>query len=203
MSQPSVTSPPWNSVDEMVHAYQSRLLAGLEVHELFYYRDAMQYNRKLATYGSVLRSLGKSVGSLLDVGCGTGSLLRFYTPVDSYLGVDVTPELITIARRMFPSYDFLTIDIHDAEIPMYNTVALMGVLGTSPRPMDVLQRTSRLALTHLVFDYLPSTRSAAGLYWLRTILPQAIKDLLTGEGWTVARKVALGSSAVVLVCERR
>ena len=196
-------SPPWNSVEEMVHAYQRRLSTGLAVHELFYYRDAIQYNRKLSAYGSILRSLGKSVGSLLDVGCGTGSLLRFYTPADNYLGVDVTSELVMIARKMYPSHDFIAIDVHDAELPVYNTVTLVGAMGTSPRPMDLLRRTSCLALTHLVFDYLPSTGSAAGLRWLRTIQPQAIEDLLARQGWTVARNVRIGSSAIVLVCKRR
>lgn len=202
MSQSSDTGPPWKSVDEMVHAYRSRLNAGLAEHELFNYRDAVQYDRKLATYGSILRELGKAVDSLLDIGCATGRLLHFYTPVDGYLGVDVTPELVAIARKMHPSYEFLKADIHDAELPRYNTVALIGTLGTSPRPMALLQRASGLALRYLVFDYLPSTGSAAGLHWLRTLQPQAVDDLLAREGWAVARNVLIGSSAVAMVCKR-
>jgi SAM-dependent methyltransferase len=202
MKQGSDTNPPWNSVDEMVRAYQRRLTAGLATHELFYYRDAVQYNRKLAMYGSILRSLNTSVGSLLDVGCGTGSLLQFYTPVDDYLGVDVSPELVAVARRMHPSCEFLSVDIHDVELPVHETVTLIGALGTSPRPIELLRRTSGLALTHLVFDYLPSTGSAAGLQWLHTLLPQAVNDVLTRDGWTVTRDVSIGSSAVVLMCKR-
>jgi SAM-dependent methyltransferase len=202
MSQPSGNGPPWNFIDEMVGAYRSRLSASVAAHELFYYRDSVQYDHKLTLYGSLLRDLGESVGSLLDVGCGIGNLLKFYTPVDRYLGVDVTPELVAIAQKTHRLYHFLAANILSAGLPSYDTVTLIGALGTSPQPLDLLRRASGLASKHLVFDYLPSTGSAAGLHWLRTILPQTINDLLAEEGWNSEQNVEIGSSTVVLVCER-
>jgi SAM-dependent methyltransferase len=186
----------------MLHAYQSRLRAPVAAHELFCYQDAAQYDHKLTVYGSILRSLDESPGSLLDVGCGTGNLLKFYTPVHDYLGVDVTPEFIAIARENHPRYRFLAADVLGIELPVHATVILIGALGTSPQPMDLLRRASGLASKHLVFDYLPSTGSAAGLHWLRTILPRVIDDFLAQEGWIVSRDIPLGSSGVVVVCER-
>jgi SAM-dependent methyltransferase len=202
MSQPAGAGPPWHSVDEMVRAYRSRLSAPVSAHELFSYRDRAQYDRKLAVYGAFLGGLGESVGSLLDVGCGTGNLLKFYTPFAGYLGVDATPELITIAQKTHPSYRFLTADMLRVELPEHNTVVVVGALGTSPQPLDLLCRASGFALKHLVFDYLPNSGSAAGLECLRTIQPQTINDLLASEGWLVSRDVQVGSSTVVVVCER-
>lgn len=201
MSQPTSPGPPWNSVDEMMGAYRSRLSAPIAPHELFYYRNTVQYEHKLTVYGSVLSALGEAVGSLLDVGCGMGSLLTFYTPVDRYLGVDVIPELIAIAQKTHPRYHFLAANILSAELARHDTVTLIGVLGTSPQPLELLRRTSGLALKHLVFDYLPSTGSAARSPWLRTIVPHRIADLLAEEGWT-ASHIQMGTSTVIVVCER-
>lgn len=187
--------PPWDRVEDMVETYQRRLSAGLAGHELFFYRDKLQYERKLRTYVSVLRSLGSGVGPLLDVGCGTGELLRRYRPKYGYLGVDVVPEFVTRARRNFPEYEFYRLNLlEESPGEGFPTAVLVGVLGSSPRPVELLSRAAELATHSLVFDYLVQGGSAEGVEGLRTLAPSSVRTALNRTGWTLTEHLKLGSS---------
>ena len=74
--------------------------------------------------------------SILDIGCGKGSLIPFihdYFPqvsLSSYLGIDLVSEFLGYARRVFPQYrfelsDFLAQDFSDA---CFDCVIALGVL---------------------------------------------------------------------------
>jgi SAM-dependent methyltransferase len=96
-----------------------------------------RYDRRLAEYGVTEKALGWGDkgrsrirfevlishwmlpgSSVLDVGCGFGDLLGYmrWKNVEpaSYLGVDINPNLIAIARERYPSGRFLVADIEDA-----------------------------------------------------------------------------------------
>lgn len=66
------------------------------------------------------KTLKKS--SILDVGCGTGSLLEHFTEASenlnlkqndlgNYLGIDIYKPALKIARRNFPNYKFKNVDL--------------------------------------------------------------------------------------------
>lgn len=56
--------------------------------------------------------------SLLDFGCGKGDLYGHLrgqgVPTAGYCGVDVSGELVALARRKFPGAEFLVLDIDEA-----------------------------------------------------------------------------------------
>jgi SAM-dependent methyltransferase len=49
--------------------------------------------------------------SLLELGCGTGSILTQITGVPSLVGLDLSPEMLSIARNRVPSARFVEGDI--------------------------------------------------------------------------------------------
>jgi SAM-dependent methyltransferase len=58
----------------------------------------------------------KLVPRVLDVGCGTGEMYKFFLtekiPVH-YLGIDIVPELVATAQKRFPDGHFVVQDIFD------------------------------------------------------------------------------------------
>ncbi|WAS05805.1 class I SAM-dependent methyltransferase [Gloeomargaritales cyanobacterium VI4D9] len=69
--------------------------------------------------------------TLLDVGCGYGSLLELIQerniPV-SYTGIDISPDMIEAARQNNPNADWLVGDILEVELPPYDFIVCSGVL---------------------------------------------------------------------------
>lgn len=65
--------------------------------------------------------------SVLDLGCGAGRLCRAFLP-ENYLGVDLNPAAVDLARLRFPAYDFREInfddDIPQADLTLAYTVFL-------------------------------------------------------------------------------
>ncbi len=58
----------------------------------------------------ILTQVGKLNGSsLLDIGCGMGDLygwLKEENIQTNYRGIDITPEMVTMAKKRFPGVDF-------------------------------------------------------------------------------------------------
>ena len=96
-----------------------------------------RYNRRLEVYGYDPRTLGWLKGrqpirfealsqigdlnnsSILDVGCGFGDLYGFLIKKGltiKYTGHDINPELIKIAREVYPDAHFAVKDIEEEEI---------------------------------------------------------------------------------------
>jgi ubiquinone/menaquinone biosynthesis C-methylase UbiE len=72
-----------------------------------YDRAAADYDRRWARYNRASLALlrpwiaGRTLGHVVDVGCGTGNLLPLLTGparIDGYLGVDLSPEMLRVAR---------------------------------------------------------------------------------------------------------
>jgi SAM-dependent methyltransferase len=70
--------------------------------------------------------LGGSGGRVLELGCGTGSLLAAFKP-DHGVGVDLSPEMITRARSAHPDLEFHVGDMEDP-----------GFLATLKGPFDTI-----------------------------------------------------------------
>lgn len=64
----------------------------------------------------------------LDIGCGTGRYLEWFSPVN-YLGIDVSPEMIKIARKRFPKVRFETGDEHKLPTPNNSVGLLVSLFG--------------------------------------------------------------------------
>jgi glycosyltransferase involved in cell wall biosynthesis len=76
-------------------------------------RDAWyRRNRRYHDYiERTLRSLIPAGQTVLEMGCGTGNLLEALRPSAAY-GIDLSPAMVDICRRKYPSFSF---DAQDAE----------------------------------------------------------------------------------------
>ncbi|MSR86188.1 class I SAM-dependent methyltransferase [Candidatus Woesearchaeota archaeon] len=62
------------------------------------------------TFVSKLRRLSDKDTRILDLGCGTGAnfqrLIENHIPFKEYHGIDMTPEMLTIAKKKYPEGNF-------------------------------------------------------------------------------------------------
>jgi SAM-dependent methyltransferase len=72
---------------------------------------------------------------VLDVGCATGALvgyLRERFPAMDFCGIDISPDLIKVAREKVPGATFSVmsaLDLPDAQLAPFDVVLCVGVLG--------------------------------------------------------------------------
>lgn len=67
--------------------------------------------------------------TILDVGCGTGTLVDLLRPKE-YLGVDINPQFIRLAKKKFPGRSFKVMDVTKDALPSksFDYVLIMNVL---------------------------------------------------------------------------
>ena len=110
--------------------------------------DVYSKDHEVAGWGSaesqearfkILMEIGSLSGrTVLDVGCGPGSLLGYLEDqgiVCSYVGVDINPRMIERARRQFPRGVFDSLDLlaRNQKLPRVDYVLSSGVLNLRQR----------------------------------------------------------------------
>lgn len=90
----------------------ARAVAREQAHLAVYEGPATKWNEGRARQEKILRGHVNRFTSVLDVGCGWGRLLGIMPQgwEGPYVGVDICPEFIEIARRAWPSHYFI---LHD------------------------------------------------------------------------------------------
>ncbi|RMD65124.1 MAG: class I SAM-dependent methyltransferase [Alphaproteobacteria bacterium] len=63
------------------------------------FAESLDLAPRMATIASYITHLGRR--RVLDIGCGTGELVRYLPPEVSYIGVDVAPSAIATARARY------------------------------------------------------------------------------------------------------
>ena len=64
------------------------------------------------TIKSFLKSIIPANSKVLEVGCATGQVLAYMEPA-SGVGIDISPEMIKLAQKKFPQYQFFSIPMED------------------------------------------------------------------------------------------
>lgn len=85
------------------------------------------YHEELEHY---LRFLIPPDSSVIEIGCGTGETLAAVRPARG-LGLDISPEMVRIAREKYPRLQFEVADIEDLQIgEKFDYVLIDGTIGT-------------------------------------------------------------------------
>ena len=74
-----------------------------------------------------LHTAGIDRGRIVDLGCGTGALARVLASTGyEVTGIDVSPQMLTIARRMAPKARFRRASIHQGSLPTSDAIVSIG-----------------------------------------------------------------------------
>lgn len=101
------------------------------LHQVIWHTSSALWDWTQRETGRILREHLKPGEWLLDAGCGLGSVVEVLPPGVGYVGVDISPELIEIARlrhkRQFCEADLQTMDLHAGR---FDWALLRQVKGT-------------------------------------------------------------------------
>jgi len=86
-------------------------------------------------YEQIVADIDFEGKSMLDVGCGFGDIIPYIsarTEKFEYLGIDITPEFIREAKRLYPKHKFIVGDYFDKPLKeSFEVVICSGVLNAN------------------------------------------------------------------------
>ncbi len=121
-----------------------------------YDQEAARYDRAIRVFEKLLFGGGRewvcsrAQGDVLEVACGTGRNLPFYPAGVRFTGVELSPEMLDIARdravRMGMGADLRSGDAHYLDFPdaSFDTVVFTLALCTIPDPALALAEARRV-----------------------------------------------------------
>lgn len=113
------------------------------------------YRSAALRYRQLLSDVELEGKSILDAGCGMGDLLpHIYAKADNfqYLGVDIVPEFIDIAKKRYHGHEFRVADPFSNEFTeRFDIVVSSGVLNSN-RPNWLEERKQKIQKLYEVTD---------------------------------------------------
>lgn len=114
--------------------WRQRLQAAKVRHHAIFLCDTAKWERIEAVHRQILAKCVGKFDSVLDVGCGYGRLLTlmYRNWCGDYLGVDLSPDFVELARAEHPDRKFI---VHDMMQPTSFNEPLDWAVLISIRPM--------------------------------------------------------------------
>lgn len=154
-----------------------------------------------------------TAGKMLDLGCGDGAACRLLTDSFQMTGLDLSEEMIRIARDKSPTLDFVVGTgeslpfVDDA----FDAVLAVNSLEWSTRPLAVLQEIERVAPI-VIISLLGPTAAPRALAYRRlhgedapmgnTMMPWELVQLAEELGWTLLDEAVIQKEGAVLTGHR-
>jgi len=187
------------SSKSLVRAYRKRIREQGFTGKTLFYKDEAQYQRKLHHFAELLRANVTPTDTLLDVGCGYGSLVQLL-PKCIYKGIDIVPDFVSRAREQYPLNHFELTDI-DSEPGCYDWCVLLGVVNTIAEPRRVVDAAWKRCSKGLMVDFIDGQKLGDSNFLNRFDIPDCLSYFLglsvrcvevrpTSDVWTIfiARK---------------
>jgi SAM-dependent methyltransferase len=141
---------------------------------------------------------------VMEVGCGTGELLAATEPSEG-VGVDISPEMLSIASKKFPSLKFVEADAHELQVDgKFDYVIMSDLVGnlddvqlcfqqlhkvTHPRSRVIVTHYNKLWYPVVALAEWLGIKSSAGIQnWLSISDLDGIMDLAGFETVTSGRR---------------
>ncbi len=112
----------------------------------YYHRTLLKYYKTIVPENS----------TVLELGCGTGNLVGNLAPLYG-VGVDISDEMIKIAKESYPSVEFICEDIETLSLDKkFDYIIISGTLGTV--------KNIQLLLRNVLLFAIPDTRIMVDFY---------------------------------------
>ncbi|MFA4818170.1 MAG: glycosyltransferase [Parcubacteria group bacterium] len=111
----------------------------------YYYRDLTKFLRYNIPNGK----------NVLEIGCGIGYILDSVKPSRG-VGIDISPEMIKIAKNKYPNLEFLVMDAQNIELgEKFDFIIISDVLGYFEDVQKFLKSLARVCTpeTRIIFTY--------------------------------------------------
>lgn len=143
---------------QLVEVYRRRLAVHGFSGETMFYRYEAQHQAKIDQYVALLRKTVTAGESLLDVGCGYGSLAPHLSGL-RYTGIDIVPEFIVQAQKSCRGFDFRLQNIADC-MESFDWCVLLGVVNAIPNPRRVLELSWQRCQRGMLVDFVDQEKLA-------------------------------------------
>ena len=157
----------------------------------FYDETALSYKalygkEQTAKYRAALRALKPLSGTVLDVGCGPGTLLREIPITIELVGIDTSIQMLKIARKAENSYFHLIcadVDFLPFQDKTFGTVFAFTLLQNLPNPQKALHELGRVVRDEgsVVVTFHKSTLTRDEAYSLLSREYRLLREVETGD----------------------
>ena len=185
---------------QMIELYRERSARfGMSGKSMFYQNES-QHQIKVVQFAALLYGLVHPDDTLLDIGCGYGSLVPLL-PSCHYTGIDIVPEFISSARERYDLVEFKVLALEESQ-GVYDWCVLLGVVNSVVDPNKLLELAWRKCRRGVLVDFIDDKKMANKNELNRFDMGECLTGLLhlgartvevhpTDTVWTifVARKV--------------
>jgi SAM-dependent methyltransferase len=161
-------------------------------------KKSAYYHKELEKFLSFIIPEGSSI---IEIGCGTGELLSALQPARG-LGIDISPDMVSIARSEFPHLQFEVGDVEDLQVfEKFDYIVLVETIGhfddiqaALSELHKVCKQDSRIVIVYYNYLWEPVLKftEAVGLrmkHLLQHWLPlSSLENLLFLSGFEVVKK---------------
>lgn len=85
-------------------------------HEL--YKEIFDYEKEFSIFHDVLKNHSIKVSKVLELGCGSGSVTKYFLENYECIGLDLSADMIDIAKKINPRGNFLIGDMRDLPVSL-------------------------------------------------------------------------------------
>ena len=119
--------------------------------------ESPDFSARMAVQAGYVISHGAK--SVLDIGCGTGELFKYLNPNISYVGIDLSPTAIEIAKKRYgecPNARFYCVDFREWQGPEkeYDCITWAGIGRAWIRGGSEGDKRDWLEILHLLNEFL-------------------------------------------------
>lgn len=192
------------SREEMIQIYTENIQRfGFDGRTLLYPTESMHL-QKLKAYYEVLQEKMQQGESILDIGCGFGSLAEPVLegiPGCTYQGIDIVSEFIEHARKSNEKLSscFTLTDVKDVDEEV-DWCVLLGVVNSVPDPEVLLDKAWRLSVKGLFVD-LNSIEKAAITRYTTFDIP-AYKTMFEEKGAREVKLITIWDGCTMLAIQK-
>ena len=129
-----------------------------EIHHSIFICNGDRWRRIEDKHREILAKVIGPTDSVLDAGCGYGRLLTLMPPGwdGRYLGIDISPDFVEMARELHPNYNFIVGDLRNIGVQGFDWAVMISIRPMVRRNMggevwDAMEKEIRRSAKKLLF----------------------------------------------------